>query len=166
MGAAGATGATGATGPQGPAGPAGPTGATGAVGLSGTSKTLAFENTWDNDLAPTAPFIPGNCTTAAHVAGPNEVAAISMSGAFVAGTVSNGAVFLAIAKYENGGTPTFVSAQYNIEGLADGIGSVSTFARLPLTPGVSYVFGAAFDGNDTVTNAGSSCHGLVIITKP
>jgi hypothetical protein len=141
------------------AGPAGPTGPSGVIAVRD------FEADWTQDMTGGTVVFPALCRTTAYTpTTANEVALISMQGT-IAPNPAGDFIFLAPAASQNGGAMGFVSGWYNIDGMTDGAGSVSTSRRFPLTQGVSYVFGAGFQTQGDVTVVASTCHGVVTIVR-
>jgi hypothetical protein len=144
-----------------------PAGGGGAKVTSGVVAVLGFDSGWWQEVPTLSStvVVPTVCQTAAHVAGPSEVAIASMTAFFAPSGQSNDFLQLFPAMSTNGSLFAAVGNTTGIDGLADGAGQASVNKKIPLTEGTTYVFGAAFRAGGPVINAFSWCDGTVTIVR-
>jgi hypothetical protein len=151
-----------------PAIAANPSGGGKTRGASAVLAVLDFEGDWTSEY-PTlngSKVGPSACRTGTHLAGPNEVAIVSMGG-FVA-TIPQGAQFLSLraATSHDGGPFTQLSNFVpSLAAFAGGAAQVNITTRITLDEGVTYAFGGQFWTGDLVVNGFSTCHGTVMIVR-
>lgn len=163
----GAAGPAGPAGTAGPAGPTGPQGAAGPPGPSGIVKTLSFEGSWSNTYLPgnngNTVITPSNCKTSWYVAGPGEVAYVTLTGTASSGP--NDVLYIFAMNAVNNGQWVALSSKDSAESLSDGTANVTIHGVYPLQAGKMYEFGAGFATNFQQTLSPAYCHGTVLILK-
>jgi hypothetical protein len=147
-----------------------------AASQSGGGKTRAagavlavldFQGEWESEY-PTLNgnwVVPTDCRTGTYLAGPNEVAIVSIGGFLATSGQFHDFLFLKAAISHDGGPfaplSDFVPAVNSLDGTA---ASVAMTQRIVLDEGVTYAFGAQFTAG-FVVNAWSTCHGTVTIVR-
>jgi hypothetical protein len=169
QGPEGPPGAAGPAGPEGPPGPKGPPGPAGPQGASGVVKILDIDAAWGpghlfGDGGNTV-VTPVNCRTATHSAGPGEVALVQVNGTAAPSLGVNDVLYVEAMFSENGGPFEAATAFPSVESMSDGTGHASLSARVALSAGSTYVFGAGFSTNDQVHINGAFCQATVTIAK-
>lgn len=164
-GATGPAGPAGAPGPAGPKGETGATGAAGADGAPGTVATLAVDaSTVALNLASSTPTAPALCQTGAHTAGPGERAVVSLSLSMFPTAAANAVLYGSVGAAKDGGPMAAVSLQA-FEGMGDGVAHVSATARVALSAGSTYRFGAIVESSAGVNLFKSGCQLSVTIVR-
>ena len=107
---------------------------------SGVLKVLEIEADWTQNLPTSGAVYPAVCETEPHVAGPNEVAIIAMSGFLAPSGANNDYLQLRVAVSENWGPFYALNQLSAISGLSSGAAHLSTSKRLALVEGVTYIF--------------------------
>ena len=110
-------------------------------------------------------MVPTACQTAAHLAGPSEVAIATMGGFFAPSGQSNDFLQLFPVVSTNGASFATLGDSTTLDGLADGAAQASLRKRIPLIDGTTYVFGVAFRSGGPVVNSFSRCDGTVTIVR-
>jgi hypothetical protein len=175
QGPAGATGPAGPEGPLGPTGPPGPAGAEGPVGPagphgpSGVVKILDLDAAWGPahlfGNGGSTVITPVDCRTAAHIAGPGEVAVVQVNGTAAPSLGVNDVLYVEAMVSENGDAFEAATAFPSVESMSDGTGHASLSTRVDLSAGSTYVFGAGFSTNSQVHINGAFCQATVTIAK-
>lgn len=173
-GPAGETGPTGATGPTGSIGPTGVTGATGATGPEGpegpspTVVSIGYNGLWASvgTLPPVPGVIPPECTTTPYVAGPDEIALVSIGGSVQANAGANIDSFRMELVVDSGGG--FNPYATTLDDLGSyGIAQGAIMARVPLAAGSTYRFGmraaGSFPAGRPINLA--TCYGIVHVVN-
>ena len=137
----------------------------GPQGPSGVVATLGVES---GSVAPNfpgnAPFAPEKCRTGSHLAAAGEVAVVDVAVSMFPTVVQNAVIYGSLAVSEDGGGFTRESVE-GVESMNDGVASVALSARVPLTAGVRYRFGAMVDSSSAFNAAKSSCHVTAMIVR-
>lgn len=164
-GPAGVPGPAGPTGLAGETGAAGATGATGADGAPGTVATLAADaTTFAPNLAASSPAAPALCRTGTHTAGPGERAVVSLSLSAFPTAAANAVLYGSVGAATDGDAMTAVSPP-SFEGMGDGVAHVGATARVPLSAGSTYRFGAIVESSASVNLFKSGCQLTVTIVR-
>jgi hypothetical protein len=141
---------------RGPAGPQGPSGVVATLGVESGSVAPNFPGN--------APFAPEKCRTGSHLAAAGEVAVVDVAVSMFPTVVQNAVIYGSLAVSEDGGGFTRESVE-GVESMNDGVASVALSARVPLTAGVRYRFGAMVDSSSAFNAAKSSCHVTAMIVR-
>ena len=171
-GAAGPAGPEAGRGPAGPEGPAGPQGAgwpQGQVGPSGHVKVLNFDARWSSTTLPgnggATIVTPPACRTESHPAAAGEVAVIALSGTGAPAQASTDFLYINSMVSVNGSAFAKKNIATAGESTSDGTAHASINMRYPLEAGKTYVFGAGFASNSSMTVSPGYCQGAVTIVR-
>jgi hypothetical protein len=165
----GGTAIPGPGGAQGPEGPPGATGPAGPQGASGVLKILDFDAVWGPAQLPgdsgNTVVTPVNCRTAAHIAGPGEVAVVQVNGTAAPSVGVLDVLYVEAMVSKNGGAFEPANLWPSVESMSDGTGQAGLSTRVALSAGSKYVFGAGFAANTQVSINGAFCQATVTIAK-
>lgn len=138
---------------------------TGAQGPSGVVAVLSFD---DNDTsASLGGTVAPHCRTSPnYLAGPNEVAVMTMTATVTSNSAGIGSVLIAAAEVGDADGTTLGTPQLAVFGSfagSSGVAHASVVRRHDLVEGIHYNFGVHLDGG--VSAGGIACSGTVTIMR-
>jgi hypothetical protein len=141
-----------------------------AMAAESVRKVLAFDGSLNGVVLPasSAPSVlaPFQCRTTLYTAGAGEVAVVSVAGTIAPSLPSDHDVHLVVTRSVPLSLPVPLNATEQSESMADGTASISAKARVPLTEGSGYQFGAGFSADQETTISTFGCQGVAIIYAP